>query len=107
MVASHDARHVPPPYRRTAVVCMTLTLNVCPAPLSGDKMYLAKCVDLARHLRPAFDTKTGIPYNTINLAGRCRFTPGWFQLRIFTWVICCRLGTVPFLESTRRPKLNN
>ena len=35
--------------------------------LSGDPMYLEKCLDLVRHLKPAFSTETGIPYNIVNL----------------------------------------
>ena len=35
--------------------------------LSGDPMYLKKCLDLVRHLKPAFSTETGIPYNIVNL----------------------------------------
>jgi hypothetical protein len=31
-------------------------------------MYLEKCTDLVNHLKPAFDTKTGIPLGQINLA---------------------------------------
>ena len=30
-------------------------------------MYLEKCLDLVRHLKPAFSTETGIPYNIVNL----------------------------------------
>ena len=41
--------------------------------LSGDTMYLEKCTDLTNHLKPAFQTSTGIPLNQINLAsGKAR-----------------------------------
>ena len=30
-------------------------------------MYLEKCLDLVMHLKPAFSTETGIPYNIVNL----------------------------------------
>ena len=30
-------------------------------------MYLEKSLDLVRHLKPAFSTETGIPYNIVNL----------------------------------------
>ena len=35
--------------------------------LSGDEMYLEKCTDLLEHLKPAFGTKTGVPYSIVNL----------------------------------------
>lgn len=45
--------------------------------LSGDEMYLAKCLDLVRHLKPAFSTETGIPYNIVNLKKGWAKNPTW------------------------------
>lgn len=45
--------------------------------LSGDEMYLKKCTDLVNHLKPAFETKTGIPYGQINLATGKAKNPTW------------------------------
>lgn len=45
--------------------------------LSGDKVFLEKAKDIADRLLPAWDTKTGIPYNIINLAHGNAHNPGW------------------------------
>ncbi|GAQ84298.1 alpha-mannosidase [Klebsormidium nitens] len=45
--------------------------------LSGDSMFLNKATDLADRLLPAFNTPTGIPYNTINLQSGQAYNPGW------------------------------
>ena len=45
--------------------------------LSGDEMYVEKCVELAKRLEPAFATPTGVPKNIVNLkTGEAR-TPAW------------------------------
>jgi len=36
--------------------------------LSGDEMFLRKAVQLADHIMPAFNSGSGLPYNTVNLA---------------------------------------
>lgn len=36
--------------------------------LSGDEMFLRKAVELADRILPAFNTASGLPYNTVNLA---------------------------------------
>ena len=45
--------------------------------LSGDEMYLEKCTDLLEHLKPAFGTKTGVPYSIVNLRTGEAKNPGW------------------------------
>ena len=45
--------------------------------LSGDEMYLEKCLELAKKLEPAFRTETGIPYSIINLYTGEAKNPGW------------------------------
>ncbi|KAL5699617.1 mannosyl-oligosaccharide 1,2-alpha-mannosidase [Ranunculus cassubicifolius] len=45
--------------------------------LSGEKVFLAKAVDIADRLLPAWDTPSGIPYNTINLQNGNPHNPGW------------------------------
>ena len=45
--------------------------------LSGDSMFLDKAKDLADRLLPAWNTPTGIPYTTINLATGLAHNPGW------------------------------
>ncbi|XP_047327383.1 mannosyl-oligosaccharide 1,2-alpha-mannosidase MNS1 [Impatiens glandulifera] len=45
--------------------------------LSSDKMFLDKAKDIADRLLPAWDTPSGIPYNTINLANGNPHNPGW------------------------------
>ncbi|CAM9975227.1 unnamed protein product, partial [Heterosigma akashiwo] len=43
---------------------------------SGGRELLALAADLGERLLPAFDTKTGIPYGTVNLAGGGAVPPG-------------------------------
>ncbi|KAL9665323.1 hypothetical protein QQ045_020741 [Rhodiola kirilowii] len=45
--------------------------------LSGDHVFLEKARDIADRLLPAWDTPSGIPYNTINLAHGNPHNPGW------------------------------
>lgn len=45
--------------------------------LSSDKIFLDKAKDIADRLLPAWDTPSGIPYNTINLANGNPHNPGW------------------------------
>ncbi|KAJ6358223.1 hypothetical protein OIU78_005953 [Salix suchowensis] len=45
--------------------------------LSGDKIFVEKARDIADRLLPAWNTPTGIPYNTINLAHGNTRNPGW------------------------------
>lgn len=45
--------------------------------LSGDKVFLEKARDIADRLLPAWNTPTGIPYNTINLVHGNAHNPGW------------------------------
>lgn len=45
--------------------------------LSGDKLFLDKAQDIADRLLPAWNTESGIPYNTINLAHGNPHNPGW------------------------------
>ncbi|BBM97475.1 mannosyl-oligosaccharide alpha-1,2-mannosidase [Marchantia polymorpha subsp. ruderalis] len=45
--------------------------------LSGDKMFLSKAQELAERLLPAWNTASGIPYNTIELATGSASNPQW------------------------------
>ncbi|KAJ8760005.1 hypothetical protein K2173_010861 [Erythroxylum novogranatense] len=45
--------------------------------LSGDKVFLEKAKDITDRLLPAWNTPSGIPYNTINLANGNARNPGW------------------------------
>ncbi|KAJ9162763.1 hypothetical protein P3X46_022512 [Hevea brasiliensis] len=45
--------------------------------LSGDKIFLEKARDIADRLLPAWNTPSGIPYNTINLAHGNPHNPRW------------------------------
>ena len=45
--------------------------------LSGDEMYVAKCLELAEKLEPAFKTPTGVPKNIVNLKTGEAKTPPW------------------------------
>lgn len=45
--------------------------------LSGDKVFLEKATDIADRLLPAWDTPSGIPFNTINLQHGSAHNPGW------------------------------
>ncbi|EPS74039.1 mannosyl-oligosaccharide 1,2-alpha-mannosidase, partial [Genlisea aurea] len=45
--------------------------------LSGDSVFLEKARDIAGRLLPAWDTPSGIPYNTINLVHGNPHNPGW------------------------------
>ncbi|KAL1197415.1 Mannosyl-oligosaccharide 1,2-alpha-mannosidase MNS2 [Cardamine amara subsp. amara] len=45
--------------------------------LSGDKIFLEKATDIADRLLPAWDTKSGIPYNIINLRHGNARNPSW------------------------------
>ncbi|ESR41000.1 Mannosyl-oligosaccharide 1,2-alpha-mannosidase MNS1 [Citrus sinensis] len=45
--------------------------------LSGDKVFLEKARDIADRLLPAWNTRTGIPYNVINLAHGNPHNPSW------------------------------
>ncbi|KAG5239449.1 hypothetical protein OIU76_012864 [Salix suchowensis] len=45
--------------------------------LSGDKVFLEKARDIADRLLPAWNTPSGIPYNTINLVHGNAHNPGW------------------------------
>uniref|UniRef100_A0A7S0RWM0 alpha-1,2-Mannosidase n=1 Tax=Pyramimonas obovata TaxID=1411642 RepID=A0A7S0RWM0_9CHLO len=47
--------------------------------LSGDRMFVDKCVELVDRLMPAYRTPTGIPYNIINLATGASKNPAWTQ----------------------------
>jgi len=47
--------------------------------LSGDRMFVDKCVDLVEKLQPAYRTPTGIPYNIINLQSGGAKNPAWTQ----------------------------
>ena len=45
--------------------------------LTGEKLFLTKAQEIADRLLPAWNTPTGIPYNTINLASGRASNPGW------------------------------
>ncbi|KAG0583642.1 hypothetical protein M758_3G151900 [Ceratodon purpureus] len=45
--------------------------------LSGEPMFLKKAQQIADRLLPAWETPSGIPYNTINLATGHASNPGW------------------------------
>lgn len=45
--------------------------------LSGERMFLNKAQQIADRLLPAWETPSGIPYNTINLASGHASNPGW------------------------------
>lgn len=45
--------------------------------LSGEPMFLNKAQQIADRLLPAWETPSGIPYNTINLASGHASNPGW------------------------------
>ncbi|CAN1306066.1 Mannosyl-oligosaccharide 1,2-alpha-mannosidase MNS1 [Linum perenne] len=45
--------------------------------LSGEKVFIEKATDIADRLLPAWDSPTGIPYNTINLERGNPHNPGW------------------------------
>ncbi|KAM3389328.1 hypothetical protein ACQJBY_011442 [Aegilops geniculata] len=45
--------------------------------MSGDKVFLEKAKDIADRLLPAWDTTSGIPYNSINLAHGRAHNFGW------------------------------
>jgi mannosyl-oligosaccharide alpha-1,2-mannosidase len=45
--------------------------------LSGDEMYVEKCLELATRLEPAFRTPTGVPKNIVNLKTGEAKTPPW------------------------------
>jgi hypothetical protein len=45
--------------------------------LSGEPMFLNKAQQIADRLLPAWETPSGIPYNTINLATGHASNPGW------------------------------
>ncbi|KAJ3693456.1 hypothetical protein LUZ60_008936 [Juncus effusus] len=45
--------------------------------LSNDEMFLEKAKDIANRLLPAWDTPSGIPYNSINLMHGRPHNPGW------------------------------
>ncbi|KAL8137006.1 hypothetical protein V2J09_003007 [Rumex salicifolius] len=45
--------------------------------LSNDKVFLEKAKDIADRLLPAWDSPSGVPYNSINLAHGRPHNPGW------------------------------
>ncbi|CAM6058738.1 unnamed protein product [Sphagnum tenellum] len=45
--------------------------------LTAEKMFLTKAKEIADRLLPAWDTRTGIPYTTINLDSGRAYNPGW------------------------------
>ncbi len=45
--------------------------------LTAEKMFLTKAKEIADRLLPAWDTRTGIPYTTINLDSGRAHNPGW------------------------------
>lgn len=45
--------------------------------LSHDKVFLDKAKDIAERLLPAWDSPSGVPFNTINLAHGRPHNPGW------------------------------
>jgi mannosyl-oligosaccharide alpha-1,2-mannosidase len=45
--------------------------------MSGDKVFLEKAKDIADRLLPAWDTTSGIPFNSINLAHGRAHNFGW------------------------------
>ena len=45
--------------------------------LSGDEMYVEKCLELAKRLEQAFRTPTGVPKNIVNLKTGETKTPPW------------------------------
>jgi len=45
--------------------------------LSGDMIFLQRAIQIGDRLLPAWDTPSGIPYNTINLAHGNAHNPGW------------------------------
>ncbi|CAM6032388.1 unnamed protein product [Sphagnum compactum] len=45
--------------------------------LTAEKMFLTKAKEIADRLLPAWDTRTGIPYTTINLESGRAHNPGW------------------------------
>lgn len=45
--------------------------------LTGEPMFLKKAQEIADRLLPAWETPTGIPYTTINLASGYASNPGW------------------------------
>jgi len=45
--------------------------------LSKDELYLDKAKDLADRLLPAFNSKSGIPYSTVNLKTKTATSPTW------------------------------
>jgi len=47
--------------------------------LSGERVFVDKCVELTERLIPAYRTPTGIPYNIINLATAMAKNPSWTQ----------------------------
>lgn len=72
--------------------------------LSGDKLFLEKAKDIADRLLPAWDTPSGIPYNSINLALGNPTNFGWTGviyhinlLPLFTCSICVSAHFYPFV----------
>lgn len=53
--------------------------------LSGDKVFLEKARDLADRLLPAWNTPSGIPFQTINLATGNAHNPGWTGVSSIFW----------------------
>ncbi len=53
--------------------------------LTGDTMYVYKAAELVDRLLPAFDTPTGLPYNTINLQTLVAHNPSWARS---VWWLC-------------------
>lgn len=64
--------------------------------LSGDKVFIEKATDIADRLLPAWDTRSGIPYNIINLAYGNAHNPSWtgvsFKLCGCVFQLCERLN---------------
>ena len=77
--------------------------------LSGDKIFIEKARDIADRLLPAWNTPTGIPYNTINLAHGNTRNPGWTGVSFNTYYMFsttvsisrpyCLVGVKAVLES--------
>jgi mannosyl-oligosaccharide alpha-1,2-mannosidase len=45
--------------------------------LSGDHMFVDRAADIGKRLAAAFETKSGIPHCSVNLANRVSSNPGW------------------------------
>lgn len=52
--------------------------------LSEDKLFLSKAQDIANRLLPAWDSPSGIPFNSINLARGNPHNFGWTGVYSFS-----------------------